>query len=239
MDQPKGELVADDVTEYAEALGPPADDVIREMERHARQTGFPVVGRAAAGWLAQTARMTDATRVFELGSGFGYSAYWFARELPPDGEVVLTERDNDLLELARDNLERGGLDGRATYEQGDALETMRQDRRQNDVVFVDVDKESYPDALELALDRLAPGGAVVADNVMTAGDTDAGDVVNYPALHALQTDDADFEDVEMPASAEPGTRGVHTYLERLRRDERLQTTLLPLGDGLAVSVLKR
>jgi predicted O-methyltransferase YrrM len=76
------------------------------VDAFADREGFPTVGAAVGGWRALLARAVDAERVFEFGSGFGYSAYWFARELPADGEVVLTEIDEDELDQAREYLEK-------------------------------------------------------------------------------------------------------------------------------------
>ncbi len=78
--------------QFARAVGPIPDSVIKEMDVFAEENDFPTVGPAVGGWLSLLLRVSNAQSVFEFGSGFGYSAYWFARELPSNGEIVLTDR---------------------------------------------------------------------------------------------------------------------------------------------------
>lgn len=222
---------------YAEAIGPDSDEVQREMETRSRREDFPIVGRVAGGWLMQIAAATDARRIIEMGSGYGYSASWWARALPEDGEILLTERDEDLLEDAENYLERADYGPDYSYLSGDALETAEELDGSFDVAFIDVDKPSYPDAFHAVRDRITSGGVVVADNVMWAGDTEEGDVVNYPALAEVYGDpERSLDDVEMPEDAEPGTRGVLDYLRETDAAPEFSTTLLPVDDGLSVSV---
>lgn len=235
--RPTGEGRLDaSVAGYAEAIGPEPDEVQREMEDRARDQGFPIAGRAAGGWLTQVAAMVGASRVLELGSGFGYSASWFARGMQ-GGDIVLTERDPDLLEDARSYLERGGYEPSFGFEAGDALESLARYDGPFDVVFLDLDKPSYPEAFDAVRDMVVDGGAVVADNVMWAGNDEEGDVVNFPALAEVHGDpDAVLDDVEMPEGAEPGTRGALEYLQKVAASDEYRTTLLPVDDGLSVSV---
>lgn len=213
--------VPDRVARFATAVGPEPDDVIREMDAHAEERGFPNVGPAVGGWLSLLVRMTGATSVFEFGSGFGYSAYWFARELPSDGEVVLTDLDSDNLEQAREYLDRGGYLDRATIEEGDAIETVTQYDGPFDVVLIDNEKHRYREAFEAVREKVPSGGLVVADNAMTAGS------IEFDALAEL-VDGADVDTNE-------GTHGIAAYLQAVEADDDFETTLLPLGEGVAVS----
>ena len=215
------EIVPAATAEFARALGPEPDDVIDEMDAQADEEGFPTVGPAVGGWLQLLARLVDAGRVFEFGSGFGYSAYWFARALPADGEIVLTEVDVDELDQAREYMARGGFDDRARYELGDAIETVAEYDGPFDVVLIDNEKHRYREAFEAVRGKVAPGGVVVADNAMTAGPMD------FDALRALVAG----ESVE----TDQHTRGVAEYLERVGADPDFETGLLPLGEGVAVS----
>src|SRR5690242_21439524 len=84
------------------------DAVLTEMEQYAEQHGFPIVGRATGRFLEVAARSIGARRVMELGSGYGYSAYWFARAVGEDGEIVCTDGDADNAKLAEQYLGRAG-----------------------------------------------------------------------------------------------------------------------------------
>ncbi|MBX0324563.1 O-methyltransferase [Halomicroarcula sp. F13] len=212
-----------DVTEqFARTLAPDRDEVIAEMDAKADREGFPTVGPAVGGWLRMLARMTDARQVFEFGSGFGYSAYWMAPAIPADGEIVLTEVDADELAEARDFLARGGFADRAEFEHGDAIDVVERYDGPFDVVLIDNEKDRYVEAFEAVREKVPVGGVVAADNAIEAGPLEFEDV---RALLA-------GEDVDANATS----RGIATYLERVRDDPDFETGLLPLGEGVAVSV---
>jgi len=234
-----GAHIPDDLTAVTAAIGQEPDDVLVEMERYAREEGFPIVGGAVGGWLAQLARLVGASRVFEFGSGFGYSAYWFSRALPQDGEIVLTDADAGNLERARKFFEQGAVRVDARFEVGDAIETARAYDGPFDVVLLDIEKYEYAEAFEVARGMLSPGGVVVADNVLTAGREAVDDTVAYDPLRAVLTGEADsLDDTDIAASARRGTAGVLAYLDCVR-GPGFETTLLPLGDGVTVTTRTR
>lgn len=195
---------------YLESLLADPDPVQADMEALAEARAFPIVGPLVGRLLYLLARLLPARRVLELGSGFGYSALWFARALPEDGSVVLTEEDPDDSRRSREFLERAGLAGRARFEVGDALELMEGISGPWDIVFVDVHKEQYPDAMEAAVPRIRPGGLLVVDNVLWHGR------------------------VATEEPPEPSTAGVLELNRRIHSDPRLDTAMVPLRDGVAV-----
>lgn len=208
--------------EFARTLAPNPDDVIEEMDARADREGFPTVGPAVGGWLRLLARSVDAERVFEFGSGYGYSAYWMAPALPDDGEIVLTEIDADELADARENLERGGFIDRARFEHGDAIETVERYDGPFDLVLIDNEKDRYAEAFEAVRDKVPVGGIVAADNAIAAGSLDFEDIRSL-----LAGEDADANET---------SRGIAEYLETVGDDPEFETGLLPLGEGVAVSV---
>jgi predicted O-methyltransferase YrrM len=216
------DILAEGVADLAEAVGPAPDDLIAEMDARADREGFPTVGPAVGGWLALLARTVDARRVFEFGSGFGYSAYWFARELPAEGEVVLTEVDRGELEDAREYFERAGLSDRARFEHGDAIDTVEHYDGPFDVVLIDNEKHRYVEAFEAVRGTVREGGLVLADNAVTAGPIDHRDV-----LALLRGEEVDASDA---------SHGIADYITHVRSAEGFETALLPLGEGVAVSV---
>jgi caffeoyl-CoA O-methyltransferase len=215
-------IVSEDIVQFACAMGPTSDSVIDEMDAYADEIGLPTVGPDVGGWLAFLARITDARSVFEFGSGFGYSAYWFARALPDDGEIILTEHDSEKLDRAHEYLSRGGYLDQATLEQGDAVETIEHYDSPFDIAFLDHEKHRYCEAFESIREQVSSGGFVIADNTMTAPPhVDFDDLVAF----------ADGHDVEMSE----GTRGIANYLEMVTNDPAFETVILPLGEGVAVS----
>lgn len=216
-------VLTDEVERFVRATAPEADAVLDEMEAYAREHGFPIVGPDVGAALRLVARLVDARRVFEFGSGYGYSAYWFAGALPADGEVVLTEVDEDELAAAREFMDRGAFDAEARYELGDALDTVDRYDGPFDVVLLDHQNHRYREAFEAVREKLPAGGVVVADNVIAAGDVD------FASLLALVEGDD-------PGAVDENTEGIATYLNAVRADPQFETVVLPLGEGLSVSV---
>ncbi len=201
-----------EVAAYLDSLTAAPDPLPLRMERKAKALGFPLVGRRAGRWLELLARMIGARRVLELGSGWGYSAYWLARGVGPEGQVLGTESDPRCIAEHRELFANHPLAGRIRLQQGEALATLRSLSGPYDMIFVDIEKEDYPRALELAVPRIRSGGLLVADNVLWGGK------VTQPA-----------------APDDVATRGVLRFNTLLHDDPRLEAAILPADDGLAVA----
>ncbi len=204
------------------AFAPDPDETLTAMAAHADATDYPVVGPEVGRLLSVLTRLAGVERAFEFGSGFGYSAYWVARALPEGGEVVLTDVDDAHLDRAREWFAAAGLVDRAAFEPGDAHETVERYDGPFDLVVLDHYNRHYVDALDAVRGKLSPGGLVVADNALS------GNSVHLDAIVAH----VDGEPVETNAN----TAGTIAFLETLREDREFETTLLPLGDGVSVSV---
>ncbi len=203
------------IDEYLARLAGSPDPVEAEMRRYAdEREGFPVVGPLVGALLTQLALLAGARRVFEVGSGFGYSAFWLARGLSPGGTVTLTDYSRDNLERARAYLGKAGLLDRCRIEPpGDALELLARAEPGLDLVFLDLEKEDYPRALALALPKLRPGGLLVADNVLWGGAVARGE-------------------------NDPASVGLREFVRVVTSTEGLVSTVLPLRDGISIT-LKR
>ena len=211
------------VTEqFARTLAPEPDEILTEMTHRAEREDFPIVGPAVGAWLRLLARLTDAERAFEFGSGFGYSAYWMAPAIPADGQLVLTEIDAAELAAAREYFDRGGYADRAAFEHGDAIDTVAQYDGPFDIVLIDNEKTRYVEAFEAVREHVPVGGVVAADNAIEA------EPLEFADIRALLAG----EDVD----AGDASRGIADYLERVRDDPAFETGLLPLGEGVAISV---
>ena len=217
-------VLPDDLARFVRTTGPAHDEIQAEMADYADERGFPIVGPEVGGTLRLLARLTDARRVFEFGSGFGYSAYWFLRGMD-GGEVVLTEVDADELAMAREFFERADLTDYATFEEGDAIGIVDDYDGPFDLVLVDNEKHRYVEAFEAVREKVPVGGVVVADNVMAGP-------VDFEALLA-HVDGDSMDDVD------EATRGIADYLDTVRGDEAFETVVLPLGEGIAVSTRVR
>ncbi|MFW6127313.1 MAG: O-methyltransferase [Thermodesulfobacteriota bacterium] len=152
---------------------PPRDDLLLKLEEEARNENIPIVGPLVGELLFILARATQARLVLELGTATGYSAIYLARGLDPqNGRVVTLELDPQMAARARSNCAQAGLDGRVEVRQGQALELMEGLAGPFDLIFLDIDKESYLPALDRSHRLLRPGGLLIADNVGFAGAQD-------------------------------------------------------------------
>jgi caffeoyl-CoA O-methyltransferase len=201
------------IHDYLVHLAQHDHSVLREMEALAAERDFPIVGPECGRVLYQVAKMTAARRVFEMGSGYGYSTLWFARAVPDDGRVFHTDGDVENTRRAREFLKRAGLENRVAFKTGDAREVLRRTPGEFDVIFIDIDKEQYPEAYELARGRVRVGGAVLIHNTLWYGR------VADPAV-----------------AADPATLGVREYIRRMWADPSCVSSLLPMDDGLGLSV---
>lgn len=241
-------ILPETLARFVRAMAPGTDDVFAELAERNAERGFPTVGPEVGGLLRLLARTTGARRVFEFGSGLGYSAYWIAPALPADGELVLTDLDADNLDRARAYLERGGYADRARFEVGDALETYRSYVGPFDLVLVDNHEDRYVETFELVREDVPRGGVVCADNVMggavvdteraaPALEGDAGTAGDVGAGTTAEDDSGAAAEVgEGPEGMDESTRSVVAYLRHVRDDPEFETVLLPVGEGLAVSV---
>ncbi|ADD06653.1 putative methyltransferase [Natrialba magadii ATCC 43099] len=228
------DVLADEIRRFVRAVGPEPDETLAEMDRFAEEHGFPHVGPEVGAFLRFVARMSDAERIFEFGSGYGYSAYWFADALPDDGsgEIVLTEVDEDELEQAREYMAAGGYDDLARYELGDAVETAKGYDGPFDVVLIDIQKHQYEDAFEAIRSKIPVGGVIVADNAISASVIEFENLLDM--VEAAQAgDDAARRVIE--AESNEHTRGIADYLDRVTADSAFETVVIPLGEGIAVS----
>ncbi len=165
MDFPNSELF-----QYIRSLHSEDDEpVLIEMEAHAAEQGFPIVGRVVGSCLELLTRAIGGKRVFELGSGFGFSGYWFARAVGERGEVFLTDGDAENAKKAEDYLSRAGYWDRCTFMVGDALDSLSGVEGEFDVVYCDIDKHEYPAAFAAARSRVRVGGLFICDNVLWSG----------------------------------------------------------------------
>jgi caffeoyl-CoA O-methyltransferase len=209
------EIVNPRIDEYLRGLYDDGDPLRLEMEELARQRHFPIVGPLVGRHLLLLAQAIGATRVFELGSGYGYSALFFARAVGDGGTVHCTELSEENVRLAEGFLGRAGLWHRVTYHREEATAALSRVGGTWDIVYNDIDKSGYPATVDLAYARLRPGGLFITDNVLWSG-------------RVLPDGDDGSAD----------TAGVKEFTRRLLAHPGFLTAINPTRDGVAVA-LKR
>jgi predicted O-methyltransferase YrrM len=205
------ELLHSDIAKYLIDIVPERDSVLAEMEEYAASKDFPIVGPLVGRLLYVLAKAMKARKVLELGSGFGYSAYWFAKAMGPKGKVICTELSKENASRASEYLRRGKIGGRVKFYVGDALQVSREIPGTFDIIFSDINKEQYPKTLRVVLPRLRRGGLFIADNVLWSGKI-------------------------LDKKPDTATAGILTFTRMLYAHNDLFTTIIPLRDGLSVSI---
>lgn len=165
------DLIAPEVTRHLEHLVGDRDPVFLEMEARAAQSGFPIIGPAAGHFCYLVARLTGARRIYEMGSGYGYSTAWFARAVNENGggRVDHVVWDEQLSADARGYLDRLGFTSLVRYTVGEAVAALRSEAGPFDLIFNDIDKAAYPESLAVIAGKLRPGGVLITDNVLWSG----------------------------------------------------------------------
>ncbi|MFN2545673.1 MAG: O-methyltransferase [Actinomycetota bacterium] len=210
------DIVNPKIEEYMRTLQAGHDEpVLLEMEKEAKERGFPIIERLCGVTIEVLARAIGAKRVFELGSGYGYSGYWFSRAIGSDGELHLTDGNPDNEKKALDYLGRVGLDGPVTYHVGDAVKTLQSIEGEFDIVYCDIDKWEYPHAWEVARERIRVGGLYICDNVLWSG-------------RVVEPDPDD--------TRAEWTEAVKQQNEAIAADERYLSTIVPTRDGVMVAI---
>jgi caffeoyl-CoA O-methyltransferase len=205
------DIVHPNIVEYLLNVTPDRDPVLQDMEEFALERNFPIIGPLVGRMLFILAQATRAQRILELGSGFGYSAFWFAKAMGRDGQIVCTDGNPENARNAQEYLQRGKIAAKVKFLVGDALKLIDETDGQFDIIFNDIDKHQYPKTYRKALPRLKKGGLLISDNVLWSGKI----VDKKP--------DAD-------------TAGILTYNRLIYSSKELFTTIIPIRDGVSVSI---
>ena len=197
------------VQDYLADLLPKRDAVISEMESYAKQHDVPIIGPVVARMVYLMAQISGAKRIFEMGSAIGYSTIWLARAAGADAEVYYTDGNPTNAARARGYFKRAGVEKCIQIMTGDAVTLIDQVRGVFDLIFIDVDKHQYPEALRKAIPRLRSGGLLLTDNVLWSGKVTR-------------------------KSNDSQTRAIQQFNKLIYSSPELFPIIIPLRDGVAV-----
>jgi predicted O-methyltransferase YrrM len=214
-----GQIVPDTIERYLEGLNHLADPVLLDIQREGQAQRLPLVDAEVGALLRVLAQAARATRILEVGTAIGYSGIWLAGALPPHGMLVTMEVDEKRARAARQNFSRAGLADRVNVIVGDAQRMLAKVSGPFDLIFQDGDKRQYGPLLDRLVDLLRPAGLLVTDNVLWSGEVVPGFSVAAP------------RDIET-------LRAIAAYNERISSHPQLTTAIVPLRDGVAISVKK-
>ncbi len=208
-----GEFMILEAHRYLESLVPRRPAEMQAMEAYAKETGFNIVGPTAGYFCYQLARIMGARRVFELGSGYGYSTAWFARAVKENGggTVHHVVWDENLSRRARKHLGALGFEGIVEYRVGEAVQALRETSGPFDLIFNDIDKHAYPESLAVIAAKLRLGGVLIVDNMLWHG-------------RVFDTKDQSAD-----------TKGIRELTRLVTTDPSWIASIVPIRDGLLVA----
>ena len=213
-------IVDERMVTYIHSLETPEEPIIEQIEQEAKETFVPIIRKETQSFLKVLLLMKKPVRVLDVGTAIGYSAILMSHYLPKDGRITTIEKYEKRIPIARENFSRAAVADRITLLEGDALEIMKSLEEPFDFIFMDAAKGQYIHYLPEAIRLLAPEGVLMSDNVLQDGDV-----------------------IESRFAVERRNRTIHSrmreYLYELKHKERLQTSILPLGDGVALSIKKK
>ena len=212
-------IVDERMITYIHSLESPESDIIEEIEKEALESYVPIIRKETQSFLKVLLEMKKPLRILEVGTAVGFSALLMSEYMPEDGHITTIENYEKRIPVAKENFKRAKKEEKITLLEGDALEIMKTLDGPYDFIFMDAAKGQYVYYMPEAIRLLSEGGVLMSDNVLQDGDV-----------------------IESRFAVERRNRTIHSrmreYLYELKHDERLLTSIVPLGDGIALSVKK-
>ena len=192
-------------------------DMIDSIKQKALEENIPIIMDDTLEVVDKLLTEIKPTRILEIGTAVGYSAICFSKYLQPNGKIDTIERDADRVAEARINISKVGLEDKINIYEGDAVEILPTLNEKYDVVFIDAAKGKYPFFLQQALRMIKPNGVILADNILYKGY-----VMSDYNKHKQRT----------------AVRNLREYVKEVTENPNIETEILEVGDGLAISKIK-
>lgn len=200
---------------YLEKLRRDPSKIIKEMEEFAAEKKVPILDWNSAELLEQMILIQRPKAVLEIGTAIAYSAIRIASKLRKKGIVDTIEMSEDNIELAREFIEKAGLEEKINLIFGDALEVLPKLNKKYDFIFLDADKEDYEKLFYFSLMLLKKGGMIFIDNLL------------WHSYAAKQN---------VPANYKESTKHIREFNKLFSTQYALETTIVPVGDGIGLGV---
>jgi len=210
-------IVEERLSAYINSLHPGNTEILDQIEAEAIHAHVPVIRKETQSFLKFLLRAINPRRILEIGTAVGFSAIFMSEYAPPDCRITTIENYEKRIPIAKENFVRAGKEKQITLLEGDAMELLKKLQESYDFIFLDGPKGQYLSYLPELLRLLLTGGILVSDNVLQDGDI-----------------------IESRFAVERRNRTIHArmreYLYELTHRRELTTSILPLGDGVTVSV---
>ena len=188
------------------------------IKKKALEDKVPIIMDDTLEVIAKILDEIKPKKILEIGTAVGYSAICFSEYLQENGKIDTIERDTERVKEARENIKKAEVEEKINIYEGDAVEILPTLNDEYDVVFIDAAKGKYPFFLNQALRMIKPGGVIFADNILYKGY-----VMSDYNKHKQRT----------------AVRNLREYIAEITNNEKLETEILEVGDGLAISKTKR
>ena len=207
------------IVAFIHSLEGPQSALLEEIEMSAHQNRVPIIRKEMESFLRVLIKIQKPENILEIGTAVGYSALVMAEAMTEGGTLTTIENYDKRIPIARENFKKAGEDGRITLLEGDAADVLKTLHGPFDFVFMDAAKGQYAVYMEEVLRLLVPGGVLVCDNVLQEGDL-----------------------VASRFAVERRNRTIHKrmrqFLLDLKRSDAFETSIIPIGDGVTLSVRK-
>jgi caffeoyl-CoA O-methyltransferase len=205
-------ITYDYIDDYLYRIAPPRDRLLEIMEEYAETNNVPIIGPLVGRLLYNLARTSQSKKVLEIGTAIGYSGIWLARAIAPvKGSLTTIDMNPERVKIARKNLAEAGLERSVKVIEANALEILPTLKDEYDLIFLDSDKDVYPDAFKMSITLLRKGGLFVADNALWGGDVAKG-------------------------GKSKDTQAMIKFNKLVTESHGMSTVILPLRDGVLVSL---
>jgi len=206
------------ITQYIRKIIPKRDSFFSKLEEYAQENHVPIIQPEVAQLLRLQLRLLKPKRVLEIGTAIGYSALIFAEELDVDGKIDTIERYDKMVMVSRANIEVAEMSDVINVIEGEAEEILPKLDGMYDFVFLDAAKGQYPEFLPHCIRLLRPGGLLISDNVLYKGMIASDHLVIRRKITIVKR--------------------MRAYLNTIMEHEELESTVIPVGDGVALSIKK-
>lgn len=213
-------IVNERIVSYIHSLESQNSEVLTKIEQNAIKDNVPIIRKEMESFLRVMLTISRPLNILELGCAIGYSAILMSEYLPEGGHITTIENYDRRIVEAKANIEMAGLSSKITLLEGDAMEVMKDLESENyDFVFMDAAKAQYINFLPEVMRLMKPGAILIADNVLQDGDI-----------------------IESRYGVIRRNRTIHSrmreYMYEVKHMEELETTIVPIGDGITMSVKK-
>lgn len=212
------EIVSKKTTEYITSLVKRDDDTLEALEDYASKNMVPIVTKEVSRYIETLIHIIKPKKVLELGCAIGYSAILMVKSYK-ELKVTTIERDPKMVQAAMENFKKYGYENRIELIEGDALEVLKNIKDEFDMVFIDAGKSHYNEFYSDIVSKTSPGGVILCDNVLYKGMIADDDLVRRRKKTIVKR--------------------MRNFLDIICEDEKLITSVIPIGDGMSLSYVKK